>query len=63
MDPVTATTALIDGNVRGQISCSGAITLEKRAQLQGLVRTTSLIVKPGARHTGTIEMIPATPSV
>jgi cytoskeletal protein CcmA (bactofilin family)/Zn finger protein HypA/HybF involved in hydrogenase expression len=57
LNPVTATTAFIDGNVRGQICCSGAITLEKRAHLQGLVQTTSLVVKPGAKHTGTIEII------
>lgn len=62
LNPVHATTAFIDGNVRGQIYCTGSITLEKRAQLHGLVRTTSLIVKPGARHTGTIEMIPAAPT-
>jgi cytoskeletal protein CcmA (bactofilin family) len=60
LNPVTATTAFIDGQVRGQISCTGAVTLEKRAQLQGLVRTSSLIVKPGAKHTGTIEMVTAT---
>lgn len=59
LNPVTARSAYIDGNVRGQISCSGAITLQKRAQLQGLVRTTSLVVKPGAKHTGTIEMVPS----
>jgi cytoskeletal protein CcmA (bactofilin family)/Zn finger protein HypA/HybF involved in hydrogenase expression len=59
LNPVTATTAFIDGHVRGQISCTGAVTLEKRAHLQGLVRTTSLIVKPGAKHTGTIEMVTA----
>ena len=57
LNPVSATTAFIDGNVRGQIFCSGVITLEKRAQLQGLVRASSLIVKPGAKHTGTIEMV------
>ncbi|MGL4401174.1 MAG: bactofilin family protein [Luteolibacter sp.] len=61
LNPVTAETASIGGNVRGQIFCSGAITLEKRARLQGLVRTTSLIVKPGAKHTGTIEMISNSP--
>ncbi len=58
LNPVTATSAFIDGHVRGQIFCSGPVTLEKRAHLQGLVRTTSFIVKPGAKHTGTIEMIP-----
>ncbi len=57
LNPVSATTALIDGNVRGQIFCTGSITLEKRAQLQGLVRASSLIVKPGAKHIGTIEMV------
>lgn len=60
LNPVHAASAFIDGNVRGQIYCTGAITLEKRAQLHGLVRTTSLVVKPGARHTGSIEMIPST---
>jgi len=30
--------------------------LEKRAQLHGLVRTSELIVKSGAKHTGTVEM-------
>ncbi len=59
LNPVKAQTAVIDGQVRGQISCSGSVTLEKRAQLHGLVRTTSLVVKPGAKHTGMIEM--ATP--
>jgi len=62
LSPVTATTASIDGNVRGQISCTGAVTLEKRARLHGLVRTSSLIVKPGAKHTGTIEMVTGPPA-
>jgi cytoskeletal protein CcmA (bactofilin family)/Zn finger protein HypA/HybF involved in hydrogenase expression len=62
LSPVTAVTAFIDGQVRGQISCTGSVTLAKRARLQGLVRTSSLVVKPGAKHTGTIEMISATPS-
>lgn len=62
LSPVTAATAFIDGHVRGQIFCSGAVTLEKRAHLQGLVRTTSLVVKPGAKHSGTIEMVTASNS-
>jgi len=57
LNPVSAVTARIDGQVHGQISCSGSITLEKRAQLHGLVRTSSLIVKPGAKHNGIIEMV------
>jgi len=62
LHPVNASTAQIDGNVRGQISCTGTITLEKRAHLQGLVRTTALIVKAGAKHTGTIEVITPSPT-
>jgi len=57
LNPVTAITANIDGQVRGQISCSGTVTLEKRSQLHGYIRTASLIVKPGAKHTGTVEVI------
>ncbi|MDP3849754.1 MAG: polymer-forming cytoskeletal protein [Luteolibacter sp.] len=59
LNPVTATTATIDGHVRGQISCTGSVTLEKRAQLHGLVRTSELIIKAGAKHTGTMEMMAA----
>jgi cytoskeletal protein CcmA (bactofilin family) len=57
LNPVTAHTASIDGQVRGQLSCTGPVTLQKRARLHGLVRTPSLIVKPGAKHSGSIEMI------
>ena len=57
LNPVHAESAVIDGHVRGQITCAGAVTLQKRAHLHGLVRTSSLIVKPGAKHTGTIEMV------
>ncbi len=63
LNPVHAETASISGEVRGQIFCTGTVTLEKRARLHGLVRTTSLVVKPGARHDGTIEVIkPAAPT-
>jgi cytoskeletal protein CcmA (bactofilin family)/predicted RNA-binding Zn-ribbon protein involved in translation (DUF1610 family) len=61
LNPVSAVTATIDGQVRGQISCTGAVTLEKRAQLHGLVRTSSLVVKSGAKHTGTVEMLSTKP--
>ena len=61
LNPVNAATAYIDGNVRGQISCTGSITLEKRAHLQGLVKTASLVIKEGAKHTGAIEMVQSPP--
>lgn len=57
LNPVKAGSASIDGQVRGQIHCTGVVTLQKRAQLDGLVRTTSLVVKPGARHNGVIEVV------
>jgi cytoskeletal protein CcmA (bactofilin family) len=57
LNPVSATTAFIDGSVRGQIYCTGTVTLQKRAHLQGLVRTAALVVRPGAKHTGTIEIV------
>lgn len=62
LNPVHAEAAVIDGQVRGQITCTGAVTLQKRAHLHGLVRTSSLVVKPGARHTGTIEMVTQAPT-
>ena len=57
LNPVKAETAHIDGEVHGQITCTGSVTLAKRAKLHGLVRTSSLVVKPGAKHNGRIEMI------
>lgn len=62
LNPVTAGSARIDGQVHGQLYCAGSVTLEKRAQLHGLVRTTSLVVKPGAKHNGIIEMVSKDPS-
>ena len=56
LHPVTATSASIDGQVRGQISCTGSVTLHRRARMHGLVRCADLIVKAGAQHTGTIEL-------
>lgn len=56
MQPVTAVNAVIDGQVRGQLNCSGTVTLEKSAVLFGYVRAASLIVKRGAKHNGSFEI-------
>jgi cytoskeletal protein CcmA (bactofilin family) len=56
---VHAETARIHGNVRGQLTCTGQVTLQKRSQFHGLVRTTSLVVQAGAHHFGTVEIISA----
>jgi cytoskeletal protein CcmA (bactofilin family)/predicted RNA-binding Zn-ribbon protein involved in translation (DUF1610 family) len=58
---VTSTTASIDGNVRGRLNCSGPVTLEKGARLNGLLRCSELIVKSRAKHTGTLELSDAQP--
>lgn len=57
--PVTAASAIIEGHTRGQIFCSGTLTLGKRAHLHGLVRAAAIIVKPGAKHSGTLEILQA----
>lgn len=58
---VHAESATIDGNVKAQLTCTGAITLEKKAHLQGLARAGALVVKAGAKHSGMMEVI--SPSV
>lgn len=54
--PVTAASVTIAGHARGQIFCTGTVTLEKRAHLQGFVRAAGIVVKSGAKHTGTLEI-------
>jgi cytoskeletal protein CcmA (bactofilin family) len=58
---ITASKVFIDGLVTGQIHCSGAVTLEKRAKLNGLVRASRLIVKQGATHNGPMEILQSEP--
>ncbi|MGD7654506.1 MAG: polymer-forming cytoskeletal protein [Verrucomicrobiales bacterium] len=57
LHPVNAESASIDGRVRGQLSCSGPVTLHKRSRFQGLIQTSNLIRNPGAEHKGTVEII------
>ena len=54
---VFAKKAYLDGHVRAQLTCTGTITLEKKAHLQGLARAGGLIVKEGAKHTGSMEVV------
>jgi cytoskeletal protein CcmA (bactofilin family)/Zn finger protein HypA/HybF involved in hydrogenase expression len=54
---VHAESAYIDGDVRAQLTCTGTITLEKKAHLQGLARAGALVVKAGAKHTGMMEVV------
>jgi cytoskeletal protein CcmA (bactofilin family) len=58
---VTAGSAIIEGEVRGRLACSGPVILEKGARLHGLVRCSELIVKSRAKHTGTLELTNALP--
>lgn len=59
---VTVASAYIDGHARCQIFCDGTITLEKRAHLQGFVRAAAIVVKAGAKHTGTLEILQQNPA-
>ncbi|MFD2256684.1 polymer-forming cytoskeletal protein [Luteolibacter algae] len=54
---VHAKSAYIDGQVKAQLTCSEKITLEKKAHLQGLARAAGLVVKPGAKHSGVMEVV------
>lgn len=54
---VQAAEVFVDGQLTGQVHCSGAVVLEKRAELRGLVRAARLQVKQGAKHSGVIEII------
>ncbi|MEP2777363.1 MAG: polymer-forming cytoskeletal protein [Luteolibacter sp.] len=54
---VHAEKAYLDGHVKAQLTCTGTITLEKKAHLQGLARAGGLIVKAGAKHTGLMEVV------
>jgi cytoskeletal protein CcmA (bactofilin family)/ribosomal protein S27E len=61
LGPVTTDSISVAGEVTGTFTCSGIVTLEKRAQLRGKITAASLVVKAGARHTGTIDIIPPSP--
>lgn len=54
---VHAQSAYIDGDVKVQLTCTGTITLEKKAHLQGLARAGSLVMKSGAKHTGLMDVV------
>ncbi len=56
--PVETGTATIHGEVVGSIRASGPVTLLKRSRVRGNITTPSLVVKPGARHTGRIRPSP-----
>lgn len=56
---VYAGSAYIDGHVKAQLTCTGTITLEKKAHLQGLARAGALVVKAGAKHSGMMEVVKA----
>jgi cytoskeletal protein CcmA (bactofilin family) len=57
LNSIHASNVSIDGQVTGQIHCTGTITLEKRAKLNGLVQAARLVVKQGASHNGTMEIV------
>lgn len=56
---VLAERAYLDGQVKAHLTCTGTITLEKKAQLTGLAKAAGLIVKEGAKHSGSMEIVEA----
>lgn len=54
---VHAKSSYIDGDVKVNLTCTGTITLEKKAHLQGLARAGGLVVKSGAKHTGIMDVV------
>ncbi|MBC7979977.1 MAG: polymer-forming cytoskeletal protein [Armatimonadetes bacterium] len=54
---IDAQRSYIDGQVKAKLTCVGTITLEKNAHLQGLARAGALVVKPGGKHTGIMEVV------
>ena len=57
LDPVTAASILIEGEVRGVFHCGGTVTLARRARLHGFVRAASLEIRTGASHVGTVDLV------
>ena len=55
-NPVDAREVRIDGRVRGEIICPGRIVLEEHARLHGDIRARALVVKTGARHSGSVKV-------
>lgn len=58
LHPVLAGNAIIAGEVRGELTCSDTARFEKRSHFLGLVRARSIDIKPGARFSGTQELLP-----
>jgi len=56
-DQVHASEVSIDGHVTGNISCTGKLALEERAQLVGNIHARTISMKEGAAHKGRVTMI------
>jgi len=56
--PVETETAVVHGEVVGSIRASGTVSLLKRSRLRGNITTPTLVLKPGASHTGMLRQAP-----
>lgn len=54
---VEAKRVTIEGEAKGNLTCSGTVTLEKKSKLEGDVTTAALVVRPGAKHHGSIQIV------
>lgn len=58
LHPVSTIDSRIGGEVRGEITCSGKATFERKSHFLGLIRAREIDLKPGARQDGSSEILP-----
>jgi len=54
---VHAEEVILRGQVTGHLHCTGTVTLEKRAVLNGLIQAARVVMNKGARHNGSMEIL------
>ncbi|MDD4921531.1 MAG: polymer-forming cytoskeletal protein [Bacteroidales bacterium] len=53
---VICVNAEIAGNLEGDIATSEQLSLREKAQIKGAIKTSNLVIEPGARFNGSCEM-------
>lgn len=46
----------VDGVVEGDLTCEGRVVLRKHARVHGTLTAGALVVRPGARHDGQVQI-------
>lgn len=53
---VTCLNAEVSGIIEGDVDAAELLSLRERAQIKGAIKTSTLIIEPGASFNGTCEM-------